>query len=359
MSVQRALSGIAQSLKVSSTTVPKSKQARPSPWTAQQLDEARHLLRAILREATYLPDSQARTYVRTHALSRFKDHTPGERSISVLIEKRDVQIKAAQKTLHFLARANDGELWPLRKVLLNAYGRAGKRRHELLRPLIHVPDSLADTDDGTISNKQTMSNVNDGPSTLDHTLGGAERLPQLTDKLYKLLQSQVFAAPPDTTRRNPRRLAPQIPELNAWKRPMPRKRVVNMTKKWYASMLKSALPPLPTDEWERLQDLATGKRVFAGPIGRRTRAKPSHREGFDHIAPLPASIFLVKTNDRESRLSRNHTLTPRYMRRCWAYVFEQCCHMSWDARWDTWQVQWGNRVMKSFARRNNTLPCDS
>ena len=359
MSVRRALLGIEHSLK-SLSTKPTSKRIRPLPWTEQQVDEARHLLRAILREATYLPDSCARTYVRTHTLSRFKDHTPGQRSINVRIEKRDAQIKAAQKTLHFLTRANDGEVWPLRKVLLNTYGRAGKRRHELLRPLIHVPDSLADADDTTISNKQTMSHVNDGPFTLDDAPKEAERLPQLTDKLHKLLQSQVFAAPPDTTRRNPRRMAPQIPELNAWKRPMPRKRVVNMTKKWYASMLKSALPPLPTEEWERLQDLATGKRVFEGAISRRTRAAPSRTDGSDDIAPLPASIVLVK-NDRGSRLSRNHTLTPRYMRRCWAYVFEQCCHMSWDARWDTWQVQWGNRVMKSFVRRNNnnTLPHDS
>lgn len=289
----------------------------PLPWTSAQQDEARHLLRAILRQATYLPDSQARKYIASHALGRFRDYLPHVKPLAVLEQRRDIQVKKGRKALSELKRANAGELKPLVKILHLTYGRIGKRRRELLKPLLPVQDSA------------------DGPPTL----------PSLNDKLKALLLSQMRTAPPPVTRPNPRTLTLKLPELNTWERPMPRKRVANMTQDWYASMLHRVVSPLPEHEWERLRRLALGLEKFRGTVLRRSTSNFCDTSS----SPLENELGLapITTLSNPPDHKHGHTLTASFMRRRWASVFAQCPLMSWESESGRWRVEWGSDVLNA------------
>src|SRR5947209_1094177 len=96
-----------------------------------------HVLRALLREATYPPDAVARQYFRRYIVSRFKAYQPKQnatasfgvqavdkyrhrsfkrRQLSIIAERTSKQQAKARKGLHYLQRANQGELQCLRKV---------------------------------------------------------------------------------------------------------------------------------------------------------------------------------------------------------------------------------------------------
>ncbi|GAB7354605.1 hypothetical protein MBLNU459_g5044t1 [Dothideomycetes sp. NU459] len=292
-----------------------------------QQHEARHLLRALLREATYLPDPHARRYVAAHVRRRFRDYSPAVKPPPVLAQRRDARLKDARKALAELRRANAGELKPLTKVLHLAYARVGKRRRQLVDLL--VP----------------------GPHTAQPASALPPALPQLSDQLRAMLLSQMRAAPPPVTRTNPRSLNPRFPELNTWKRPMPQKRLANMTREWYASMLRRLVAPLPADEWDRLRRLALGVDRFDGPVPRRVRPEAatsiSLLEKELGIAPR-LSPTAVSSNPPE--LKHGHTLTPSFMRRRWASVFAQCPVMSWDSEAGRWKVVWGSDVLSAALR---------
>lgn len=290
-------------------------------FTRQQCTEARHLLRAILRESTYLPDPQARTYIAVHAVARFRDYTPGNKPDDLLLQRRRQQLDNARKALSELRRANEGELKPLIKVLHLTYARIGKRRHEILSSLQHKPPADANVDDKT--------------------------LPRITLQHRALLESQRQTSPPAITRPLLRSWTLKIPETNSWDRPMPKKRVANITREWYAKILERTIVPLPRSEWERLRDLALGNTKFKGPIPRRTAlastsALPS---------PLELSLGLVPVNSPRVILHKaanpvhGHRLTPRFMQRCWASVFAHCPVMSWDTKSQKWSVEWGCNVL--------------
>lgn len=88
-----------------------------------------HLLRALLRESTYLPDAVARQYFRNYVVSRFKAYQPKQnatsspavqlldkyrhrnfkrRQLSIILERTSKLQKKAQKGLYYLRRANQG-----------------------------------------------------------------------------------------------------------------------------------------------------------------------------------------------------------------------------------------------------------
>lgn len=317
-------------------TKPSSSTRKPSPWTQSQLSPPRHLLRAILRECTYLPDPHARTYLRLHALARFRAYTLPNKPLAVLEERRHGQIKQARKALSELRRANAGELKVLTKVLHLTYGRIGKRRHELLDPLL-VPEDAA-----TISDTSS-------PATDDHA--GNTTLPTLTTKLKALLISQLRSSPPEVTRAHPKTLAPKIPDKNTWERPMPQVRVKNFTKQWYAKLLSRTMPPLDTKEWDQLKDRATGKLAFEGPRKRRPQGTSAlyqrdvqGREALEkELAPHtrhPEDVL-----ERVDEKTRGRNLTKRFMRKRWAAVFAQCASMDWDDAEKRWNVKWGVDVL--------------
>lgn len=302
----------------------------PPLFTTQQCNDARHLFRAILRESTYLPDQQARIYIATHAAQRFREYSPGNKPDDILKQRRHLQLDNARKSLSELRRANQGELKPLLKLLHLTYARIGKRRHELLRDLQYKPPADADLK--------------------------SDALPKLTPQHIALLDSQRLASPPNTVRPQLRSWALKHPETNSWERPLPKKRVANITKDWYANVLERTVVPLPVADWERLRDLALGKIKFKGPPPRR----PMPAAGASLPPPLELALGLARLNspdvvlDNASDSIHARKLTPRSMRRCWATVFAQCPVMTWNSKSQKWSIQWGGDVLNQAKIVNAT-----
>lgn len=271
-----------------------------------------HLLRALLRECTYLPDPAARTFWHHHLLHRFRAYCPRETDapwkkpkVKLVDTKRQTYLAyQARKTISLLARANAGHPKILDKVLAYTYGRLGRRRHELIAGLL-LPDVPNDHTAVARLADQSTGTTDDG-------------IVQPTAKLLALIKSQR-AHRRFGSIKTPPAIPLEIPGLNSWGRPLPVKRVKNLKKRWYAKILETVLPPLPRQEWERLRDLALGDIPWPGPITRR--------------GALPRSERINHSNP--------HRLTPRYMRRTWARVFAQCPVMAQDEKSGRWLIEWG------------------
>ena len=332
---------------------PISQEPPPSPWTTQQVDEARHLLRAILRECTYLPDPLARGYIRLYALSSFRKYQGKEKPTRILVERRDEKIKQARKSLSHLRGANAGEESQLMKVLFLTYGRTGRRKKELTAPLI--PANATQAADGR-NNSQKTAETGETAAPDEERRASSEAknhryADPLSDVLKALLRSQARAQPPEIVRKNPNphAIALKIPETNSWGRPMPLKRVANITLRWYAQMLGHVLPPLPEEEWEVLKARSLGKIPFEGVIPRRARARTTA----DSVPPRKSTALLqalsIKSDYRPPPLpdaASGSRLTPRTMRRCWAKVFAQTPNMTWKSETGHWDIEWGVTILK-------------
>ncbi|KAI7614965.1 hypothetical protein KC343_g10293, partial [Hortaea werneckii] len=269
------------------------------------------------------------------------------------------KLQAAQHGLRVLERANDGERRPLLKVLLMTYGRVGRRRRELLGRLLSVRPHQGLEEESTSETAHEDRTINDAGKTAADTRSTSTKppgarevndgswthyVPDFTPQLQALLQSQLQHPPPHLTRPLLRRMAPRLEELNSWKRPMPLNRVKNQTKDWYASTLARVHPPLPTQEWCRLRDLASGAQSEP-QVPRRKRVGNAGSAGDE------ALLFRLGELPPTDRSRDRHAITPRYMRRMWATVFAQCPIMEWDGEGGKWKVTWGEHALHGLRRR--------
>ena len=275
-----------------------------------------HHLRHLLRECTYLPDPAARDYFRSFILSRYRAYNPKKndstefafppKRLWILDEQRQSRLlRACRKTRSALYRASHGDKKCLEKVLLYTYGRAGKRRHDLLQPYL-PPDIPSDGDAvrGLMENLEKPAN---------------QQVPRISSALRAIAASQKKQPQEHISRLPVRDIDPRIPKINSWGRPMPVKRVRNIKRRSYSKLLDKILPPLPRQEWERLRDLSTGRIPFGGTVKRRGK-----------VSEMP-----------ENSPFQPHTIHSRFMRRLWSKVFVQCSTMSSDGS-GAWRVQWGN-----------------
>ena len=285
-----------------------------------------HLYRSLLRESSHLPDSSARTYIRSHIISRFRSYHPRRKDvssryewkkrISLIASRQTALFKAARRGLLYLQRANDGHPRHLGKILLMTYGRVGKRRHELLQTLL-VPD---------VPNDQAAVEKMSDPAS--------QGVPHPSRQLQALIKSQAGRKESFFSRTARPTLQPEIPEKNAWGRPMPMNRVRNIKRRWYGQVLDRVMPPLPEGEWKRLRGLASGTIRWEGPIPRR---------GPDKGDVFNDGTFKGTLTGGQRFLSRPHQLTPRYMRRLWAKVFAQCPLMKKnESARSGWEIIWGD-----------------
>jgi len=281
--------------------------------------EARHLLRAILRECTYLPDIDARLAIKKQVLHTFRStqrKLPAFYKLDVSTsttenesspQRQDAERKISNwlnkgyKGLRFLQRANEGELRPLAKVLHYTYGRGGPRRHELLRSLL-TPDALISDSraleshlqaiqDHQLPTKWTLTTVPvpaadifDIPVLKNDVL--QYQVSNRYGKLQALLYSQSKSELPEPPGRPIAIIKSHLctlPAKNTWGRSMPRKRVKNMVHKWYNKVFSRLLPPLPEHEWIRLQGKINGTIKWDGAPHRRARPviKPETLTTFD------------------------------------------------------------------------------
>lgn len=341
---------------------PSTSQCPRSPTSHAY--EARSLLRGLLRQCTYLPDDLARSWVKQHVIDSFrtyKSKAKDIRSDSSLDERLRKKFKDGRRALFQLQRAAEGDSKCLQKVLMSAYGRIGKRRRELLRPLLPSPSdaepvlaleaiasdasdrsTVALQEDYLQASQQTLHDTSTAKAGASAKGKKFEPRP-LQPRLAVLLESQMRYGPPTLTRANPRRLQPDIPELNTWMRPMPQKRVKNMHKKFYAQLLDRALPPLPLNEWERLKDFASGSLEPESPKRRRRQGHLVDGNGHSRTSPLDIVVRYGKVPRPVLRSSGDGQRSARYMQRLYAKVFSQCPLMQYKEDKQKWQVTWGEQ----------------
>ena len=284
--------------------------------------EAIHIFRALLRESTYLPDPAARDFIRRQTSFRF--HKDKRKRYGNLDTQRKLaseesirsSLKDAQGALKYLQRANAGHTRQISSILSMTYGRTGRKRHEFLANLRNPPPQK------DLSSSDEVDQANDPVPDW----GSAN----ISPPLEALIRSQAKRDSSLSSRGPIKRVAPEVPDQNAWGRPMPLKRVENIEKRWLADTLHRVLPPLPADEWERLRRLASGEEAWSGPVPRRKgRVGNVLDEG-------------EKSHMTEGGISRPHALTPRFMRRLWTTVLAQCPKLEMGVGKNGWRVQWAD-----------------
>ena len=323
------------------------------PETAVTLN----LLRALLREASYLPDPASRTYFKAHIVRRFRDYCPrSSTSDSSSKVHKETHAEAALNTrppqgrttrmlaqgrqeLVFLKKANAGSTVSLQKVLELTYGRRGKRKHVLLKD-VQLPQPKP------MDNKDLQKLAEALESEGNSTKNAKPRLPLFSDKFVALVKSQMRQQHALFSKPVPKSNSPQVPETNTWGRPMPVVRVKNITKRWYADTLERLMPPLPESEWKRLEGLASGRVPWTARPRRATGPHGSDKELYGLNVPS-------KPMTRAS-----HDVHPRYMRRMWANVFVQCPLMRWNSDRMRWDVQWGRVDGENSLVLNSNKPLD-
>lgn len=279
------------------------------------------LFRALLRQASYLPDQASRQYFHSYITRRFRADWPrknssGETQRLVTESRTNQHMAEARQCVKFLINANHGSRPQMQKVLETTYGRRGKRKHELLREL--MPIRPIPVDDKAL---QELADVLESNRASPNA-----KEPRLTEKMVALMRSQKAQKDQMFTKPNLKSMKPEIPEINSWGRPFPKNRAKNIKKHWYKETLERLMPPLPKEEWYRLKDLALGKVPWEGP---RKRRGPSSGE---HISVI---------EENKDATDSWHTFTQRYMRRMWEDVFQQCPLVEWDNALSRWKVTWG------------------
>lgn len=216
-----------------------------------------------------------------------------------------------RKLLSLLNRANDGYLKPLERVILLAYGRIGKRRWMLLEPLL--PTSV-----------QIYNDDWKAPSDLIALLKSQSRQRVVANmKIHRPIKH----------------LEPPYPKENIWGKPIAYVRRVNIRKRWYRSLVQTALPVLPEQEWELVQSLATGKLPWALPKRRKAPTQPQQET-------LLTPEFIIHGPQRGPTFSpyvkgRPHNITRKLMEGIWKTVCELTPKMTWVETKKTWTFAWG------------------
>jgi Complex 1 protein (LYR family) len=300
-----------------------------SKHMAVPLTNALHLYRALLRECTYLPDSQARIYLRDHVIHSYRNYLPRNQKWrkEIPLSRQVALLHRGRKGLSVLRRANEGYIKPLRNVLSWTYGRKGRRRRELMDKLVEQEVPQDDRTVDALSGSQKYSRNWMPPSLV-----------------MALLCSQAQQKDLDRVMVGSNNLepTPAVAETNTWGRQMPEKRVKNLRRRWYAEQIDCLLPPLPEPEFERLQALSDRKlEVNEGPVPRRKRAV-----GFpEKCNPLMSGKLLLEGPQKSHTFAayaqgRPHHLTPRLLQRIWLNIFNHVPLATWNSAKETWEVKW-------------------
>jgi hypothetical protein len=334
--------------------------------------ELRHVYRALLRAATYLPDSVARVYIHNHIVQRFRavaDKAALQTNEGVLPDNLlaryhgSKHIASLRREANKLERAGLGGGTELKSVIMHTYGRVGRRRRELLKELLQPEDGIL-TQDPAFLAKLKASSPADIPI----------RYPPHS-KFGTLLKYQSQHTPGNAKEHAIRSIKPKIDKENMWGRPMPLKRVANAKKRWWAETLDRILPPIPMHEWNHLRDLATGAIPIEEVPKRRSRPASSVRlEGEENDKRL-LSYFTVPIQLQKGDLDKvtiaddgvsfwsktgplvkvshhsQYTHTARYMRRFYANIWLLTPTMWKNPDSQTWNIKYGADVSAFYSGR--------
>ncbi|KAI5809380.1 hypothetical protein BZA77DRAFT_361634 [Pyronema omphalodes] len=241
------------------------------------LDNPRWIYRHLIRQSRALYDDVARTWWTKHIRERFEEHLKDD-----IYEKMTVaRIAAARKGIKTLARANCGMPKPLTKIMETAYGRIGKRRHELLLPILHYNKPILERGDPR------------------------QALPYQPEPFLKLLRWA-----------NVKNLKVEIPEKNIWDQPFPESRKPRIYHLQHTRLLEACPAPLPMDEWTKLKQYADGEAT--PPPSRRKHELQLVKE----LREAPVDLIH----------GRPHNMSSRSWRRLYTRILEQTPTIKWPQK---------------------------
>lgn len=370
MQVQRRLQTSLSSLSLSS---PSPSLSPPSPSGLKSL----HLLRALLREASYLPDANARTYFRRYIVNRFRAYQPQDnaspslhaqavekyrhgfgrrRHQSIIDERTRLMQRKARKGLNYLRLATSGDFRCLLKILYFTYGRIGTRKYVLLERLLQPDDPTSLQEPSPLqklyySNERCLSFF-DAPVKKKNThwaIHISNRYSKLSAALNSQYQNGVALG------RELKRNHFLTPINNIWERPMPIKRARGNVRRWYAETMTRLLPPLPADEFDDIQQMAKGTKRPILPK-RRSPAldlhlaeEPSEADRFGKL--VHDALALEKPAKVDQRVA-GHTPNLRLMKRLYIALLTVCSKLEWNDDFKKWNAVWGSRLLDLNAQLN-------
>jgi hypothetical protein len=327
-----------------------------------------HLLRALLREASYLPDAAARDYFRRYVVARFKAYQPTHnatasfdvravdkyrhrsfkrRHIAIINDRTAQQHRKAQKGLNFLRRANQGEEPCLEKVLWFTYGRLGRRKYALLDDLLKPdpawPDASAPMQQLYNSNARCLQYFEKPKSSTAHIFHISwisKRYPRLRAVLASQVHNNL------SLHRSLKRPYLKTPSVNVWMRPMPLKRSVNIVRHWYAETMTRLLPALPVDEWDAIRAMSTAQQPISfakrrTPIAESSPQPRSDHHRFEHMLHRHLAMDKLSRADKPVGVNRPHAVTARFMQRLYARLLVLSCKLEYDPTRKEWKAIWG------------------
>lgn len=281
-----------------------------------------HNYRALLRAATYLPDSLARQRVHNEIKARFRKRF-NSRTSHIADELK------MQRQVLKLQRAADLRPAELSSILKWTYGRSGPQRRRLVTALVAATDAIVPE-----VSKQPGSN---DTSAIRSRVQDIMRNPMLV----ALLKSQRMEGA-HLAGRKIKSLQPEIPKQNIWMRKTPVKVAVNIEKKWLTRTLSIACPPLPEDEWRRLQALSMGMLREKVP---RRRTLPQQDE--DSKSAISLNGLTGRVNGGPSK--RRSTLDSRGLRQLYSQIWSRTPLLTYDDTNGEWSAKWGHSSTVSKA----------
>ncbi|KAK4238316.1 hypothetical protein C8A03DRAFT_15189 [Achaetomium macrosporum] len=315
-----------------------------------------HLYRHLLREASYLPPL-ARPFADGQIKDRFRQHQKDDPEG----EKTRGRIRQAHHELRVLRAANAGDMTRMRRVLLRAFGRVGRRRRELMAGLLHrdMP-----------TNTEELQKY--AAEALDIAAAGRE-IDWLDawdlKKLRTFANSQIQAGLVNNPKSDitPAQINPgkSIPTENAWGRPLTPKLARTKLKKLWKTAADKCMPPLPREEWERLGNLVTGAvhdpRLL--PPARRPVARSMSGDGpggrnwdWQSYAIKPVAVVDRPANRQNKLLTgavddntptgdpqpiECHNYTARTWQRLLASIWRLTATMEKRPDGQSWKIEWG------------------
>jgi len=295
-----------------------------------------HLYRSLLREASYLPLPQCRTFIKSYITTSFRRYIPKydkpttRTGNPISFSRQIAQLHRGRKFLTSLKRANEGYIIHVEKILRMTYGRIGPRKFTLLdtftKPatssdeLAHPPDSPTATTTNTTTTSTTTTST---PAAARREAKWQREIERWTipPRLEALLKSQTIQQTHFDRigrRTPPVRLRFHPPETNIWGKPLPRCRYKNLKHKWYNHNVRLALPPLAVKEYNDLYDLVSGKTEIRNLPTRRPPARRSQADQEQEEADKQSSLILQGPKPgirmKEYRYGRPHNITPRLLR---------------------------------------------
>ncbi|KAI5779232.1 hypothetical protein EDC01DRAFT_755465 [Geopyxis carbonaria] len=254
-----------------------------------------HLYRHLIRHAHVLYDDLARAYISRYIRLRFESL----REVKGYHQRK--HLKEGRRGLSVLQRANSGVYPALTKILELTYGRTGRRRHELLKPIFEYPTE-----------------------NTEPLIPGVRRSapPQIPKPLEALLQWNNKKGP----------VLPKIPETNNWGRPFPKCREANLRWRHLIATVKKCPAPLPLEEHSRLERLASGKET---PLPMRRKV------------PLKVVIPERLTSNT---LGRPRNMSPRAWRRHWSNILARSPALKYNDQKEIFQVVESDVVNMAWIR---------